>query len=327
MARVFLYSRVIIIPMSQNERIFFIVRRLNGGSVTLKEVASQFEISTRQVRRDIEYMRERLDAPIIYDKDSMAYRLDRPWDAKGFTDEKMLIMHSFFSSVLHNLSLGSLMEHEVGTLIEQGLSQEAKAITHRIIYHAPIIDLPDYRIFSQVLSSIEKEKSLYITYRNLVGNNSERVIECLRLINYENAWYVVAFDHKSGELRTFHLSRIKSAESSQEKSVFKDESALTLFLDNGFGIMMGGGEKESYTMHFTGNAAHAVMTQIWDENQKLLRQDDDITLTVIASGPEELLHRLLFFGADAWPVSPPSFVDAYDKIVDQMLQRRGCRKA
>ncbi len=52
--------------MSQFERIACIDRLLREqGSVRTTEVAERFEVSGRQVKRDIEYLRDRLDAPVV----------------------------------------------------------------------------------------------------------------------------------------------------------------------------------------------------------------------------------------------------------------------
>ena len=54
--------------MSQTERILFIDRKLRSqGSFTISQVCKEFEISSRQVKRDIEYMRDRFEAPIDWD--------------------------------------------------------------------------------------------------------------------------------------------------------------------------------------------------------------------------------------------------------------------
>ena len=60
--------------MSQTERILFIDRRIRlAGKTTINETADKFEVSVRQVKRDIEYLRDRLQAPIIYDRKLKGY--------------------------------------------------------------------------------------------------------------------------------------------------------------------------------------------------------------------------------------------------------------
>lgn len=79
--------------MSQFERIAALDRALRErGSVTAAEIARRFEVDARTVRRDIEYMRDRLSAPIVWDKSAAAYRYDAPFDSLRFADERALIV-------------------------------------------------------------------------------------------------------------------------------------------------------------------------------------------------------------------------------------------
>jgi len=54
--------------MSQFERIAYIDRTLRErDSLQSAEAARRFEVSTRQIKRDLEYLRDRLSAPVVDD--------------------------------------------------------------------------------------------------------------------------------------------------------------------------------------------------------------------------------------------------------------------
>ena len=64
--------------MSMNERIYQIDQLLNGKrSVTFQEMADRLEVSRATLKRDIAYMRDRLNAPIIFDKELGGYRFEK----------------------------------------------------------------------------------------------------------------------------------------------------------------------------------------------------------------------------------------------------------
>ncbi|MCX7026707.1 MAG: WYL domain-containing protein, partial [Spirochaetes bacterium] len=68
--------------MSQTERIFHIDREIREkGGASVVEVATRFEVCERQVKRDIEYMRDRLDAPIFWSAARRRYEYSEPWDS------------------------------------------------------------------------------------------------------------------------------------------------------------------------------------------------------------------------------------------------------
>ena len=63
--------------MSNFERITAIDRALRGGGVTAAEIARRYEVDHRTVKRDIEYLRDRLNAPIEWNPASKQYEYTR----------------------------------------------------------------------------------------------------------------------------------------------------------------------------------------------------------------------------------------------------------
>ena len=65
--------------MDRTERFYKIDQMLQGGlSVSFVKLQEALGISRAQVKRDLAYMRERLNAPIEYDRDLNGYRFGKP---------------------------------------------------------------------------------------------------------------------------------------------------------------------------------------------------------------------------------------------------------
>ena len=64
--------------MSINERVYRIDQLLHERrSITFQELLDRLGVSRATLKRDIAYMRDRLNAPIVYDKELTGYRLDK----------------------------------------------------------------------------------------------------------------------------------------------------------------------------------------------------------------------------------------------------------
>jgi predicted DNA-binding transcriptional regulator YafY len=60
--------------MDRTERFYRIRRRLlDKGALTRREIEEDLEISHSTFKRDIDYMRDRLNVPIIWSPERMAY--------------------------------------------------------------------------------------------------------------------------------------------------------------------------------------------------------------------------------------------------------------
>ena len=65
--------------MSNNERIYRIDQLLNDRKIiSFQELLDRLEVSPATLKRDLAYMRDRLHAPIVYDRELNGYRFDVP---------------------------------------------------------------------------------------------------------------------------------------------------------------------------------------------------------------------------------------------------------
>lgn len=303
--------------MSQSARLQFIIRCLNHrGGVTLREIADAFEVSTRQAGRDIEYLRDQMHAPVVYDWKSRRYHLESIWESYTNTDERMIIMGAYLKSLFAKIKLGKYFEDEIMTSLYSGISAEVKRVLDRVEYRGQSVDIPNWTILSTVIDAFASGSCLVIRYTSLRDEVSERTIEPGRLICYNNTWYVVAYDYKRDDIRTFHLSRIQEARVTGKRMVH-DVSGLK----DGYGIFLSD-HLEEYRIRFTGAAARIVSTQVWSDDQRQERQaDGSLILALKSSSLEELVPAVLSFGSEAQPLSPQSFVDEYRRRLRALFER------
>ena len=91
-------------------------------------------------------------------------------------------------------------------------------------------------------------------------------------------------------------------------------------IGEGYGIYLSDRLTE-YRIRFTGSAARIVSTQIWSDSQKLERAEDGSVMSL-----EELVPAVLSFADEAEPLSPPSFVEAYDEKIRRIIKKRKKKK-
>ncbi len=312
--------------MSQTERVFYIDRQIRRkGRVTSKDVEATFEVSNRQAKRDIEYLRDRLGAPIEYDPKAFGYVYTKEFETFQNADERMLVFNAVFQGVAKAQGLIPMMSEMLQQNIDLGISREYRHLMDSITYTFPVVDLPDYHVFGMFCSSMDKHLLLDITYSNAQGVQSQRKVEPLRLISYSGRWYVVVWDFRSDSLRTFHMSRIRHVQLTDIPFQGKcSEKELQEFLSSGFGIFMGG-HSMSVTIRIMGKAVYGVETQVWHKDQKItpIQIDENgepfLEITLPVSNLSEILSKVLSFGEGARPISPPEFVQEWEKKVRSMM--------
>lgn len=315
--------------MSQTERIAFLDRRLRErGWVTAAEVAERFEVSSRQVKRDIEYLRWRLDAPLVYDGARRRYHYEKPWAQFRFADERKVLFSALVKGWASSEAHRPLVTPEMLEGIEAAVSKDYRSVADRIRYEAPSSEPVDLETFSDLCRGMRDARIVELDYVNLAGEASRRRIEVQRLWNYGGLWYLVAFDHLRGELRTFHLGRVRHLAVTPEAAT-KDErnpawaAELEAWMATGSGIFRGGEAFEA-TVRLRGAALRLASAQRWHPGQNdcpggTTEPWMDRTLPVVDT--RELLGRILSYGGDAEALAPASFRQQWEAEVRRMAAR------
>ena len=319
--------------MSQFERIACIDRLLREqGSVRTAEVAERFEVSARQIKRDIEYLRDRLDAPIVYRRAENAYLYERPFDELRFADEKLLLFYVLARSLAANEHYVPIVSAELLASLESHLARDYRPVSERISYELSLAEPLSMEDFTTVCQAMLLGRRLDLVYVNAKAERSERSVEPERLVNYSGRWYLVAWDLLRGALRTFHLSRVEKLSISKElvaspSAPGRDDASVEVYLASGFGIFKGAATVEA-KVRIKGPAAALVARQSWHPKQRVERGIDadgephtDITLPV--ADWTELLGRVLSFGSAAEAIAPPEFRKAWKEEIRKMGKRAG----
>ncbi|MGE4583674.1 MAG: helix-turn-helix transcriptional regulator [Sphaerochaeta sp.] len=310
--------------MNQLERIVFINRTIEeyGGIQTVR-ILSEFAISRRQVLRDLAYMREQLQAPLAYDPKQKWYTYTQPFTLFSNSNERLLVFNAIFRSLAQSQGLMSTLTEMLSEGLDSGVEKSYRSLSEKIIFITPVQDWPDYEIFNRICSAMKCEERMTMHYRNAAGQESNRHIEPVRLVNYSGRWYLLAFDLKHHQLRTFHLSRILSiaqivGDRMQRRYA---EAELNAFVNAGYGIFLGK-EITYVTFRVYDWAKETLSTQTWHAQQKVRRvmegQQEALEVTLPVADLHEILSSLLSFGVHARPVSPPEFVDMYKAMVQDM---------
>ncbi len=312
--------------MSQTERIYFIHSSIKRkGNVNVREISEKFEIDPRTAKRDIQYMRERMGAPLVYDQKLRFYNYSKSYNLLDFADERMLLFYVFISGMAKSLSYIPMVTAELMETISDRISTDYISLKGRVSYHHAELEPIDNTVLKGVLTSMLERHVLHINYTDGAGNRKRRKLEPLHLMNYSGKWYLIAFCRESDRMKTFLISRIRDYDMLPENfSNNLQASEIENFVNNGFGIFKT--EKtETVTICFYPPVYHIVKNQIWHPDQQ--RRDVSIDggkgmeMDVPVGSYTEIIGKILQFGADAEAVSPKEFRELWLETIDSMQKR------
>ena len=309
--------------MDRTERFYKIELLLRSrGCVSFDALLAELSVSPATLKRDLQYLRDRMGAPIAYDRDDNGYRLETP--AAGIGRSSQAVHHElpgmWFSErelhallTMHQLMAGldddGVLARHLQPMMDrlQGLLGADESEARELVRRVKVIGTARRRVpsrhFELLGSALVQRKRVWLRYfKRSERVTSEREVSPQRLVNYRNTWYLDAWCHASQGLRRFALDAIEAARALDTRAKAVALKDLETELDAGYGIYGGGGSKVKWaTLVFEPDAAQWIANEEWHPQQKsrwLGARDRDgrYELQVPYSDPTELMMDILRHG-------------------------------
>ncbi len=319
--------------MDRLERFYKIDQLLKERKVVSFEVLKEeLGMSRASVKRDLEYMRSRFNAPIEWDRDANGYRFGAPrsgpryelpglWFSSGEA-YALLSMHT----LLAELGPG-LLEPHVRPLQERlrrivGGEPAWQDVEKRLKVFTPERRSSEDKFFGPVARAVLTRQRLWIRHYNRAEDReTEREVSPQRLVHYRGNWYLDTWCHLRKDLRSFAVDAIRAAELRDARAKEVPAAELDAHLGSSYGIFPGK-PKAWAKLRFTPAAARWVSAQVWHPQQRSqTEKDGSYVLEIPYADDRELLMEILRHGADVEVLAP----DALRARVAQALREAGQR--
>ncbi len=307
--------------MSLLERIYFFHDELTRSRFpNSRTLMHEFEISLPTARRDIAYLRDRLLAPLEFDSGKNGfYYSDDSFNLPFENSPRIVFLLGILNRLAEETGLSGLpeiqqLENKLISMIPQGSS----LISDNIQCEWVEVEYPEPAIFDVIIEAIVKKYQLEISYRSLQMKKTARIIEPLKLINYQGRWYLLAWCTLRQDYRIFHLARVLRAELGK-KAASADRTPPEE-LNHSFGIFKGSPLYHAEIL-FTGYAADLIKNQFWHKEQKIRKSEEGIVLELPVRDDREILMKILQYGAQAQVLYPPQLKEKVEEEIGIMYSR------
>ncbi len=310
--------------MDRTERFYRIQGLLNRRRlVRTQEFLEELEVSKATFKRDLEYLKDRMHAPIVYDRQEEAYRFDTGvadgelWQLPGlwFTADELqaLLTMDRLLGELQPGVLGDLvapLRQRFKELLESG-EHAAADIARRIRILAMGSRKVEPKHFRALTTALLSRRRLQIRHlRRASGERVEREVSPQRLVHYRDNWYLDAWCHKRQALRTFGVDAIETAVVSDRTAKDMAEDTLDRHFASGYGIFAGA-ETQVAQLLFAQDRARWVANEVWHPRQEgKLQLDGTYLLRLPYAKEPELVMDILRYGPDVEVLAPPALREA-----------------
>jgi predicted DNA-binding transcriptional regulator YafY len=324
--------------MDRTERFYQIDQLLQSGrAVPIERFLESLSVSRATFKRDLEYMRDRLNAPIEWDRFEGGYRYAEPSGGPAFalpglwfnaSEAHALLMMQQLLAELQPGLLGAQVRPLQARL--RALLGSADHSAEEVEQRVRIVTAARRRLavqhFETVASATLGRRRLRLAhYSRQSDETTERDVSPQQLVFYRENWYLVAWCHLRQDIRSFSIDAIVRAEPLDTAARDVERSALAEVMESGYGIFSGR-EVTWVTLRFAPERARWVSVEVWHPQQR--GRFDEVghwVLELPYNDPRELMMEVLKHGASVEVLAPDVLRDRVAAELETALE--GYRRA
>lgn len=304
--------------MDKFDRIYDLHRIFKGRrtAVPMQQLIVKLDGCNKStVHRLIALMRDRMGAPIGFDKEQGGYCYGKLPDGRDFELPGLWFNGGELQAllVMQNLlaSLGpGLLEEHLAPLTQRlddmmrhrrlNLGQAARRIRTPALAARPMGEA-----FQTVVAATLQRKQLQFAYHSRgKDERTARTVSPQRIVHYRESWYLDAWDEPKKALRSFAIDRITAAHLLQQTARDVDETTLDEHYATSYGIFGGKPDKVA-VLRFSAERARWVADERWHPNQQAQHLPDGrYELQIPYADSRELVMDILRHGEHVEVVSP-----------------------
>lgn len=238
------------VHLRATERLDRIHKEISAGRYpTAGALAAALEVSERTIKRDLRYMRDRLSAPLQYDRARRGWRYrELGWEPPPirFNEGELL---AFFTAAEILRASGHQPE---AVLLRAALRKLAAYLPAEVSVNLATLGesltfqpLPHVAVEPQALELLARaaaqRRTVSFDYHSQHRNQRERrEADVLLLHNFGGDWYAISYDHKRQAVRDFHIGRMRDLRLTESYFEPPANWNADAHLRRGFFMMRGG---------------------------------------------------------------------------------------
>lgn len=292
-----------------------------GRLPNCSSLARELEVTAKTIQRDVNFMREELKLPLVYDEQLHGYSYTQ--DVSDFP-VFMMRAEDLAGLFLTRMALDSVRGTElydslrgVFARMTQGLEEEVRfswsdagqAFSRKVAG----VTRNDLKLFGNLADAVMKRKEVTFSYRKLGDTTAvTRRVQPYHLGEVENCWYLIAHDLERDALRTFALPRMTRLKVLNTDFVKARDFNGEDYLGQSFGVWSAakGEALQTVKVELRDYAAGLAQERRWHPSQTVKVLNDAGTRVEVSFEVgrfEDLLRWVLSWGSKARVLAPPEF--------------------
>ena len=281
--------------------------------------AQEWEVSQKTVQRDIEFLRDSMNAPLAYDRAKKGYYYeDENWflPSLALTEGELvaLLLAAREAKQYSGSPIGPQLQTLMGKLAE--LLPEKISIAPELVYSRFSFVGPPFRqvpegTWTVVVRGLLGQRVLEFNYRAFGAERARKwTFYPLHLANLQGEWYLFGTYKVGGDVLQLALTRMKEVRLGTARFTWPKGFDPEKVLSATFFRFAGMQKTHAVRLLFDASVAEWIAERTWHEGQKVkVRRGGHVELSFKAKGLFEVGRWVLSWGRNCTVLAPQELKD------------------
>lgn len=304
----------------RTHRIIQIDKWIRSGSYpSVQQMVLEYGVSKRTILRDIEFLRDRYDAPVEADRMRKGYYYTDPTfmiqnvlmtEGDLFTISTVMPLMEQYKNTPLETSFRNIMA-KIAEMLPNHVSVDSSFLNSDISFISDPLPEIEEVVFNSVFKSVKIKKVLKFNYRSVSSQEYKlRTFDSYHVLCQKGNWYVLGYDHDVKETRIYALSRMKDIEITGESFTIPKDFDLSKHVDLSFGIWNNTVPPVEYELLFSSSMSNYILEREWHAGQRMKQnKDGSVLLKFKSNQKEQIFSWVLGFGSAVTVLNPPEMIE------------------
>ncbi len=302
----------------------------NDSYPNSKTLSIKYEVSIATIKRDIEYMKIMLNAPILYSKVKRGYYYENKIFRLPaiFTTEDELFSGAMALKLLSQYKNTPIYKHVEGIFNNFYKVLSYKDIKNNLWVENRVLFIeeatPNFsdEIWNILIASMTENRYIEFSYKGpwMDSVRDNYYIAPYQIICKGGTWYFAGYSNRKSSVSLYALHRVISVSLTDEHFEMDKNYKYFVSTDKVFGVY--GFDRElKCSIQFFNETVTYISEREWADDQVIEHQEDGSIIMTFSSGQiYEVVRFILSQGSNALPLEPAELVDEWKNQVKTMYE-------